>query len=145
MILPIEYKDSVRGFDYYIKKTLGSKISIGLILLSMNFGAQYHQTINKITDYVLNSNLALEQNYFPDPRELSIKYEKNSVGKREVYITYSPANVKNGIYTDLLPENKKILDGLDCRLSNKNDFNFSKEEKKELVDGLYNLYNKYKK
>jgi hypothetical protein len=145
MTFALDYKESKSGLGYYIKKGMRAKISIGIMLLSMNFGAQYHQTINKVYDYVLNYNLKVEGNFFPDPRELNISFEKNIYGNREVYLNYSPGDAKQPLYQDLLPENKRILQGLENRLNDKNNFKFKEEEKGELIEGLYSLCKKYKK
>ncbi|MGM5488390.1 MAG: hypothetical protein ACQESG_05565 [Nanobdellota archaeon] len=120
--------------DFFLKELLSSRASVGLLLFSCYFGAQNHEFINRVEDYVLHHNISVEQNYFRDPRGLEIDLYTNEHGEREVYLLHTESGKRLAIMEDMAPSTDAMLESLEARMDT-----MSYSERGKLQERLYSL------
>lgn len=117
---------------------LSEKLSILMVFVALYAGAKHHDTINRIEDFVLRHNVEVEEQFFADPRGVSISLRTNNNGKREVYLRHSDSGTEIPILEDLMPPNSQLMTTLEDRLCNEPGY-------RNLCDCLHSYTTSYKR
>ena len=116
---PGENMQEQRGLIGLLKNVVFSKIGmLGLVVAAAYFGYTHYQTIRRVEYNTIRRNIQVEEGYYQDPSGLSIDTPINENGKQEVYLVHTDSGARIPIRYDLLPENKRMLEGLLRRAQN---------------------------
>ncbi|MFO7711252.1 MAG: hypothetical protein R6V53_05800 [Candidatus Woesearchaeota archaeon] len=120
--------------EYIFKAMMASKMSLGLLVFACYIGAKNHEFINRLEDYFLHHNVAVEQKYFNDPRGLYVDLSINEKGRREVYLVHEESGKRLAIKEDMAPSTKTMIDCLESRLDD-----MSYQERDAVKQTLYSI------
>ena len=132
LIAEVLMDSKFEGIENLFRKTLATKLSLGMIMFATYVGCAYSDTFERAYDFLINHNVQVSHSHFQDPRGLDIDIERNDMGRREVYLRYEDKKIPVGY--DMLPTTDMMLEGIERRMLNKDEKAYITDRLREILD-----------
>lgn len=116
-----------------------SKINLVAMGIALYSGALYHDTIDRVQDFVLYRNQPIQERFFQDPYGIDIRTRCLDDGLRGVYLCHERNGNHYALERDMYPSTGSMVEVLGGRLED-----MGPDERSELLDDLEHILEEYR-